>query len=99
MDDTVWFQIVALFGKMFRYSVLFLVFTVFTSIKNFFCNFLSNPPKNPSRRAGGTKPNFLGGLLMRLRTFDIMTILKICCIRHIDKDHRLIVELPGELRG
>ena len=34
MDDTVWFQIVVLFGQFFRYSLLFLVFT---SIMNFFC--------------------------------------------------------------
>ena len=36
MDDTVWFQIVVLFGQFFRYSVFFLVFTVFTSIMYFF---------------------------------------------------------------
>ena len=45
MDDTVWFQIVALFGKMFRYSVLFLVFTVFTTIKNFFAISFQTPQK------------------------------------------------------
>ena len=27
-----------------------------------------------------------------------MTILNICVIRHIDQDHRLIVELPGQTR-
>ena len=31
MDDTVWSQIGGLFDGFFRYSVLFLVFTVFTS--------------------------------------------------------------------
>ena len=44
MDDTVWFQIVVLFGKIFRYSVLFLVFTVFTSSMYFFLQFPFNPP-------------------------------------------------------
>ena len=57
MDDTVWFQIGGLFGKFFRYSVLFLVFT---SIMNFFFAIsFQTPLKNPARRAGGTKPGAL----------------------------------------
>ena len=45
MDDTVWFQIVVLFDGFLHLSILFLVFTVFTSSMNFFfCYFLSNPP-------------------------------------------------------
>ena len=31
-------------------------------------------------------------------SFNILTIFNVCFIRHIDKDHRLIVELPGGLR-
>jgi hypothetical protein len=44
MADTVWFQIVALFDGFFRYSVFFLVFTVFTSIMYFFLQFPFKPP-------------------------------------------------------
>ena len=64
MADTIWLQIVVLFDGFFRYSVLFLVYTVFTSIMYFFCNFLSNPPQKasgflpPALRAG-----FLRGVI------------------------------------
>ena len=44
MADTVWSHIVALFDGFFRYSVLFLVFTVFTSIMNLFLLFPFKPP-------------------------------------------------------
>ena len=50
MEDTVWFQIIALFYGILHHSVLFLVFTVFTSIMNFF---LLIPFKPPSRGTGG----------------------------------------------
>ena len=53
MDNTVLWQIVVLFGQILQHSVLFLVFTVFTSIMNFFllfpfkskCNVNSTPIK------------------------------------------------------
>ena len=68
----VWSQIVVLFGQFFRYTVLFLVFTVFTSIMNFFLQFPFKPPskirpegpealKPPALRAG-----FLRGIINRL---------------------------------
>ena len=57
MADTVWFQIGGLFGKILHHSVLFLVFTVFTSIMYFFFAIsFQTPLKNPARRAGGRKP-------------------------------------------
>ena len=44
MDNTILWQIVVLFDHFFRYSILFLVFTVFTSSMNFFLLFPFKPP-------------------------------------------------------
>ena len=78
MDDTVWSQIVALFDGFFRYTVLFLVFTVFTSIMYFFLQFPFKPPSKihpegpealkplpPALRAG-----FLRGVTKRKGIYD-----------------------------
>ncbi len=44
MNNTVQSQIVVLFDRFSHYSVIFLVFTVFTSNMNFFDHSHSNPP-------------------------------------------------------
>ena len=52
MDDTVWSQIGALFEGFLHHSVLFLVFTVFTSIMNLFLLFPFKPPSLMPREGG-----------------------------------------------
>ena len=70
MADTVWSQIVALFGKIFRYSVLFLVFTVFTSIMYFFLQFPFKPPSKihpkgpPALKPPALRAGFLRGVII-----------------------------------
>ena len=78
MDDTVWFQIVVLFGKIFRYSVLFLVFTVFTSIMYFFLQFPFKPPskirpENP-KASGFLPPALRAGFLRGVIIIIIITL-------------------------
>ena len=68
MADTVWSQIVALFDGFLHHSVLFLVFTVFTSIMYFFLQFPFKPPskirpEGPEAASGFLPPALRAGFL------------------------------------
>ena len=65
MADTVWFQIGGLFGKILHHSVLFLVFTVFTSIMYFFLQFPFKPPSKIRPEASGFVPPALRAGFLR----------------------------------
>ena len=82
MNDTVWSQIVVLFGQFLHHSVFFLVFTVFTSIMNFFLQFPFNPPSKirpvpPALCLRPFGPDFWGGLKLCLWLICALDSIKV----------------------